>query len=224
MSRLALVICAALLAVPSLARAQYVGREVPHAGTVEIGGGALWSGGYAFETAVANESRNPPTGSDPLTLFRGEPRLDGGAGADAHVGVYLGRRVSVEGALQFSRPSLTVRTSSDFENAPDTTATARVTQYVIDGSVLYHFGSGRLTPFVSGGAGYVRQLLEDNSIVETGNDIHGGAGVKYWFGGARRFGLRGEARFSSRSGGVSLDVSTKRRFVSTLSGGVTYLF
>jgi Outer membrane protein beta-barrel domain len=215
---------AALLTVPSIARAQYVGREVPHAGTVEISGGGLWAGGYDFETAHANETRNPPTGSDPLTLFQVAPRLDGSAGAEAHLGVYLGHRLSVEGGVQYSRPSLTARTSNDFENAPDTTLTSPVTQYVIDGSVLYHFGTGRLTPFVSGGGGYVRQLLEDNSIVETGNEFHGGGGVKYWLGGSRRFGLRAEARASSRSGGISLDASTKRRFVPTLSGGVAYLF
>lgn len=212
-----------MLAVPSVAHAQYVGRQVPHTGTFEISGGGLWSGGYSFETVLANETRNPPTGNDPLTLFQGEPRFDGGAGAEAHLGVYLGRHVSIEGGLQFSRPSLVVRTSGDFEDAPDTTSSTPVTQYVIDGSLLYHFGAGRLTPFASVGAGYVRQLLEDNSIVETGDEIHGGGGVKYWLGGGHRFGLRAEARASSR-GGVSLDGSTKRRFVPTVSAGLAYLF
>jgi Outer membrane protein beta-barrel domain len=223
-SRLAIVIGAAFLAVPSFAHAQYLGRELPHTGTFEVSGGGLWTGGYSFETVSANETRNPTTGSGPLTLFQGEPRLDGGGGAEAHLGVYLGRQVSVEGGFQFSRRSLLVRTSNDFESAPDTTASASVTQYVIDGSLLYHFGSGRLIPFVSGGAGYLRQLIQDGSTVETGNEIHGGGGVKYWLGAGRRFGVRAEVRLSSLSGGLSLDGTTKRRFVPTFSGGVAYLF
>lgn len=224
MNRLAIVTCAAMLTAPSLAQAQYVGQELPHAGTFEVSGGGLWSGGYGFETALANETRNPTTGTSPLTLFQGEPRLDGGAGADAHLGYYLGPRMSIEGGLQFSRQSLVVRTSTDFESAPDTTVSSAITQYVIGGSFLYHFGNGRLRPFASVGGGYLRQLLEDNSIVETGNEIHGGGGITYWFGAGRRFGVRAEARASSRSGGVTLDASTKRRLAATVSAGVAYLF
>jgi Outer membrane protein beta-barrel domain len=223
-SRLATALCAAILAAPSVAQAQFIGRDVPHAGTFEISGGVLWSGGYGFETVFANETRNPPTGSDPLTLFQGEPRLDKGIGAEAHLAFYVSPRVSIEGGLQFSRSSLLVNTSGDFEEATDTTASSPVSQYVIDGSLLYHFGAGRLAPFASVGAGYLRQVLEDSAIIETGNEFHGGGGVKYWLGAARRFGLRAEVRASSRSGGVSLDGSTKRRFVPTFSAGMAYLF
>ena len=55
-------------------------------------------------------------------------------------------------------------------------------------------------PFVSGGGGYVRELHEGNELVETGNEIHATAGLKYWFG-ARRFGLRVEAGVTSREKG-----------------------
>ena len=120
-------------------------------------------------------------------------------------------------------PHAAIGRMRDVINAPDTTVSASFTQYVIDGSLLYHFGTGRLTPFISGGAGYLRQLIQDNSIVETGNEIHGGGGVKYWLGAGRRFGVRAEMRLSSLSGGVSLD-GTKRRSVPTFSGGVAYLF
>lgn len=224
MSRQAIAICVAVLAGPSVAQAQFIGRGLPHAGTFEISGGGLWTGSASFATVLANETRNPTTGSQPLTLFQGEPRLDPSAGAEAHLGLYFGRRVSIEGGLQFSRPSLTVRTSSDFEGAPDTTAASPIAQYIVDGSLLYHFGAGRVVPFASMGAGYFRQVLENNSIVETGDEIHGGAGLKYWFGSRRRSGIRAEARASGRRGGVSLDGSTKRRFVPTVSAGLAYLF
>jgi outer membrane protein with beta-barrel domain len=223
-SRPAIAICVAVLAGPPVAHAQFIGRDLPRAGTFEISGGGLWTGSSSFATVLANETRNPATGSQPLTLFQGERRLDSGAGAEAHLGLYFGRRVSIEGGLQFSRPSLTVRTSSDFEGAPDTTAASPIAQFVVGGSLLYHFGAGRVVPFASVGAGYFRQALENNSIVETGNEIHGGAGLKYWFGGRRRSGIRAEARASARSGGISLDGSTKRRVVPTVSAGFTYLF
>jgi hypothetical protein len=223
-SRLTIAICAAMIAVPSIAQAQFATRAVPHAGTFEISGGALWVGGDDFDTAFANETRNPTTGTGPLTLFQGEPRLDSGVGAEAHLAFYLSSRLSVEGGLQFCRPSLLVRTSGDFEEAIDTDARSTFSQYLIDGSLVYHFGGGRLTPFVSGGAGYLRQVLEEGSTVETGSEFHGGGGVKYWMGSARRFGLRAEARLSSQGGGISLDGSTKRRFVPTVSAGLAYLF
>ena len=53
-------------------------------------------------------------------------------------------------------------------------------------------------PFVSGGGGYLRQIDEENSDLVTGTEIHGGGGVKYWFGsGGRRLGLRFDAGVSS---------------------------
>ena len=121
-----------------------------------------------------------------------------------------------------TRPSLNVRTSGDFENATDTTAESLLTEYVIDGSALYHFGSRPFVPFVVAGGGYLRQVLEDASTIETGIEVHGRGGVKHWF--TRRLGVRAEARASSRSGGLSLDGSTKRRLVPTFSVGASYLF
>ena len=222
MRALAAAVFAIALGTPSAARAQAPGRDVPHAGTFEISGGVQSTGGDSFDAALANETRNPSTGSGPLTLFQGEPELTRGVGFNARLGFFFGPRFSVEGGVEVTRPSLNVRTSGDFESATDTTAESPLTEYIVEGSVLYHFGRGSFMPFVVGGGGYLRQVLEDASTIETGNEVHGGGGVKYLFG--RHFGVRAEARASSRSGGLSLDASTKRRLVPTFSVGGLYLF
>jgi hypothetical protein len=74
-----------------------------------------------------------------------------------------------------------------------------------------------------GGAGYLRQLDEDNADVLTGNELHGGGGVKVWFGtGKGRLGVRVDARASSRS--KSAGFEQKRRILPVVGAGLVYLF
>ena len=80
------------------------------------------------------------------------------------------------------------------------TADETITRYVADGSVLFHlthlsFAGGRAVPFISGGAGYIRELHDSNELVETGHEFHAGAGLQY--GSAR-------ARIGSGSGPMSV--------------------
>ena len=81
--------------------------------------------------------------------------------------------------------------SGDAESAADVTATETASHYVFGGSVLFDlrgasFAGGRGVPFVSGGAGYLRELHEGNLLVETGIEYHATAGLKYWFGSGRQ--------------------------------------
>jgi Outer membrane protein beta-barrel domain len=209
-------------ALPAVAAAQpYVGSDTPHRGTLEIGGGVVWTRGYEAGSAVAAETR--PGSGLPLTLFSVSSEVLDAPGAGAQLGIYLGRRVSVEAAFQYSRPILRASVTSDFEGAPDTDADEKLTTYVVGGSLLYHFGTGRFVPFVSGGGGYLRQLHEENSDLLTGTDIHAGGGVKYWLGtGTHRFGLRVDAQASARSKSVAFE--QKRRIVPTFAAGLSYLF
>jgi hypothetical protein len=118
----ALLICVAALAgVSSVASAQpYIGNTSPHAGSVEIGGGIIWSGGY--QAGDRNATETPNGNGSPFTLFTTTSEVMGGIGADAKIGVYLGQRVSVEGSLQYSKPTLQTQIADDFENAPPLTA------------------------------------------------------------------------------------------------------
>jgi hypothetical protein len=221
----AAVLAAAMLVVCSLpAAAQpYIGSSGPRAGSIEVGGSATWTAGYDAGSRAAQETANSSTGGPPITLFNTTSEVRPAIGVDGRVGIYLASRVSAEATIQFSRPALETRVSDDFENATPITAEATFTSYLIGGSLLYHFGSGRVVPFVSGGGGYLRQLHEDNADVVTGSEFHGGGGVKIWMGtGANRFGLRIDAQASSRSNSISFE--EKRRIVPSVGFGFTYLF
>ncbi len=43
-----------------------------------------------------------------------------------------------------------------------------------------------------GGAGYLRELHEENAFVEEGVEYHAGGGIKWWFGQSGRIGIRAE--------------------------------
>jgi len=220
----ALALGAVLLVVcPLSAAAQpYIGSAGPHTGSIEVSGSASWTAGYDAGSRSALETANSSTGAPPITLFTTDSELRPAVGVDARVGVYVGSRVSVEGSFQFSRPTLETRIADDFENADPITAKATTTSYLAGGSLLYHFGSGGVVPFVMGGAGYLRQLHEDNAEVVSGSEVHGGGGVKIWMGSARRFGLRIDAQVSSRSNSISFE--EKRRILPTVAFGASYLF
>lgn len=212
-----------LVAVPALASAQpYLGAAGPVAGRVEVSGGATWTGGYDAGSGTAIETRNPTTGTSPLTLFNADANVLSGTGVEGRVGVFLSPRLAVEGTFQFARPVLRARLTDDFEGAAPVRADDAVTSYLFGGSVLYHFATGRFVPFVAGGGGYLRQLHEGGTLAVTGPEVHGGGGFKYWLGGARRFGVRVDAQASSRSKSVGFE--EKRRIVPSVVGGISYLF
>jgi hypothetical protein len=203
-------------------------QGVPHGGSVEIVGAFVTSGGYDAGTSQALETSNPSVKSTPLTLFSGEGRLRSAAGVEARLGVYLSPQFSVEGGLQFTKPTLRISLSNDFEQAPDTDAEEQITQYVIDGTLLYHFArfsDGHASLFLAGGGGYLRQLDDGNERLTTGSQFHGGGGMHYWFGsGNQRLGLRVEGRLAVRNGSVSLETADNHHLVPTLSVGLGYLF
>lgn len=204
------------------------GGPGPRRGSVEVSGGALWAAGYDLGRQGATLTRNPPTGSSPFQLFSSRTELQAKPGAQARIAVYLTRAIALEGGLQYSRPVLSTRLSDDAEGADSITATGPLTRYVFDGSAVLHllrfaFAEGRGVPFVSGGAGYLRELHRGNELLETGTEIHGSAGVKIWFGaGKRRIGLRAEGGMTSRSGGF--DFKDGRRTLPTAGASMLLLF
>jgi hypothetical protein len=219
-----LVGVAMLLALPVTVAAQpYAGTSAPHKGSFELSVGVFWTGGYDAGGTDATLSPNTTTGGTRLTLFAVTGEVRSTPGVDARAGIFLGRRVSAEGAFQYSRPILHARVTSDFESAPDTDVDGVIASYLAAASLVYHFGDGHLVPYVLGGGGYLRQLHEDNADLLTGSEVHAGGGVKYWLGtGTRRVGIRVEAQGSSRSKSVAF--TQKRRIVPSLAAGVSYVF
>jgi opacity protein-like surface antigen len=201
-------------------------RPTPHAGSWEVSGGLQWQGGFDLGAANAELTRNPTTGTGPFDLFSSGTKLGAGIGFQGRVAGYVSKNLAIEGGLRLTRPVLTVKLSADFESAPDLAADETLTQYVIEGSAVWHFPAfhhGRAVPFVAGGAGYIRDLHEGNELIETGTEYHGVGGLKWWFSNhPRRLGLRAEAGFSLRDGGFDFRDGT--RTVPIASVGLAYLF
>jgi hypothetical protein len=216
------------ISAPAAAQVWIGGGSAPHGGSVELSGGVTWARGYDLGDSTASLTRNPPTGSSAFELFRASTGIDPAVGADARLGVYLARSVSVEGGVHYSRPVLSVRLSGDAEGAEAITASETITRYVFDGSLVVHllplsFAGGRGVPFVTGGGGYVRELHEENGLAETGRQYHVGGGLRLWLGGGRRrFGIRGDVGVALREG--ASDFSEGRRTVPTASASLVYLF
>jgi hypothetical protein len=208
------VLLTILLCVPTIAAAQ----------RIEIGGSFVTTGGYDAGEKSAVETPNSTHPNAPgLTLFTTTSTVTSANGVEGCLAVNVSRQIAVEGVFQIAWPRLQTRVADDFENAPSELAEGQFTSYLGGASLVYHFGTGRVVPFVAGGASYLRQLDEDHAGVVSGTEIHGGGGLKYWFGSGRRsLGLRAEAQLSSR--GTSIGFEDKRQTLPTFGVGLDYRF
>jgi outer membrane protein with beta-barrel domain len=202
-------------------------RPAPHAGSWEVGGGVVWVGGFEFGEAQANETRNPTTGTGPLTLFVSDNSVSAGFGFQGRLGYYLTSHLEIEGGLRYTRPKFESALSADFESAPSVSANETLDQYVVDGSVVFHFMNGassRAVPFVSGGVGYLRDVHDGNQLIETGTEFHVTGGVKWWLGrpAPKRLGIRAEGGVSIMDGGFTFD--DKRRTEPVAGAALIYVF
>ena len=217
----------AVLSLPSIVEAQvYVGGDAPRRGSYELAGGGMFLPGFDMGTVTAQLTRSVPT--EKFDLFTSQSEVTGFPGVFARLGYYLADGVSVEGGFRYARPTQLVHLSGDAESAPDVTAEQTLSHYLFEGSVLWHlrdlsFASGSAIPYLSGGAGYLRELHEGNQLVETGQEYHALAGLNFWLGSGRhRFGLRFEGGLSARKKGFDPDDSL--RMLPVVFGGVSYLF
>jgi hypothetical protein len=66
---------------------------------------------------------------------------------------------------------------------------------------------------VSGGVGYLRQLHEERTLVESGQQYYAGGGVRFWLRGrpdsARSLGVRGDIRMNFRANGIDFENQTR---------------
>jgi hypothetical protein len=218
-ARGAVALLALALAAPALAQSAGPAR-------VELTGGGVLVGGYDLGESLAELT--PNSGSSGFEQFSTDNRVRQVAGVLAKIGFAVTPAIVVEGGFRFTRPVYEVRVSGDAEGASDTTIEETLSQYVFDGSVVWNvtraaFAGGRVVPFLSGGAGYLRELHEEDALVEEGLEYHAGGGLKWWFGeGRRRFGVRGEGGISIRDGGF--DFKDGQRVVPVVSGSITYTF
>lgn len=209
--------CACLLAAGT-ARAQDSTEEPSlRRNRVTLSGGLAWTGGYPIGDAIA-ELRGNAVGASapPFTLFRADSSMDGVAGVEARVGYSLTRDLAIEVGFAYARPGITTALSQDAEASPIEIEAERLAQYVIDVGAVWQLPRpvmGRLRPFVTGGGGYLRQLYDERTLVETGSVYHLGGGARYWLRGGdgrrRSLGLRGDVRATWRQGGVDFEGQTR---------------
>lgn len=190
-----------------------------------VGGGVVWTGGYPIGDATAQLRGNAVGASaPPFTLFQSESAIEATAGVDARVGLAMSRSLTLELGVSYQRPGLTTSLSQDAEAAAVTIDAERLSQYVVDIGALWQlprltFGP-RVRPFVLAGGGYLRQLYDERTLVETGSLYYAGAGVRYWLRGGdgqrRSVGLRADGRAQWRLDGVEFEGKTRVAPVVTL--------
>lgn len=210
---------AVVLAGPLVAVAQPT--ATPRARSFEISAGAIALGSVDFGSATANLIANQSSAPE-STLFRTASTMKTGVGLDGRLAFNITRALAVEGGFVWTRATLESRISGDVESVPGVTVAQDLDTYFIEASAVWHlnalaFAGGRAVPFVAGGAGYVRQLDEDQVLTtDAGTVYHAGGGLKYFFmtrprGFIRGLGVRGDARLYITDVGVELVEDTTRR-------------
>jgi hypothetical protein len=215
-------VCALLIGVAlSGARAQAQAADVtpsPRAHRVTVTGGLIWSGGYDIGDATAALRGNAVGASaPPFTLFTAQTSVDPAAGVEARVGFAVTRDLAVETGFSYQQPGLTTQLASDAEIPAVSLDAERLAQYVVDVAAVWQLPrlrlGARMRPFVIAGGGYLRQLYEERTLVETGSLYFAGGGVRYWLRGGdgvrRGVGLRTDARAQWRRDGVEFEGKTR---------------
>ena len=190
---------------------------------IEVGGGLI--GGARLGTVDANLRANERT-EQAYRLFTADHRFVRTPQLHIRVARPFGRRWGVEGGVTLSHPVLRADARADVEGAPPLTISETVDQYFIEAVVVIAFEElrlGRLVPFATGGAGYLRQLHEGQTVIEHGQLFQAGAGLRYPFvtrasGVVRTAGLRADVRGYVLRGGVSFEDRPRPHLA--ISGGV----
>jgi hypothetical protein len=229
-ARLAGLVAAAWLAAgPSEALAQATSRPFRR-GAVELD----VLGGWQTQSSLGAR-RAPLTGNQgtPVVgLFDTSSEIEAGPSVDARLGVHLTRVFEIEGGVRVARPRLATRLTNDFEDAADVTATQTFTHLAFELNGVFHLTAlraGSVLPFVTVGAGYLRELHNGREVVETGQSGQAGGGIKVLLSRSRRglvrtVGLRADARFYVRRGGIEIDEDEPLRTYASAAAGLVVGF
>ena len=173
--------------------------------------GSLWIG----RQPVGSKSATEATGAgSTLTLFTSSSELASAAGPAGRIGVRLTRSLVAEAEASYLKPQVRIAISGDFEGASPVTATETVQQFTIGGGVRWNLSNRhwtpRFTPFATAGGGFLRQLHDPGTLLETGRYYQVGGGATYLLVQNRHFhtkgiGARVDARALVRSKNVAFD-------------------
>jgi hypothetical protein len=216
-----LLMLAALVLLPIAANAQEAPALRAHRFTIEA---AMTSfGGYGVGSATA-ELRGNAAGTAPpsFTLLTADSRVRRTTAPEFRAGFALTRRLAVEVSAAMPAPRIGVAISNDAEAPAQQLFGEELTQYIFGAGVTWQvpirMGS-KMSPFVSGGGAFLRQLHEDRTLGETGEIYYAGVGARFWIRGGHAatlaIGLRGDARVNLRRKGI--DFEDKMRTYPTFS-------
>ena len=191
--------------------------QVPAEHRVTVSGGVVWSGGYGIGDAAATLRTNAPGAEPPpFAWFNTQSSIEPAVGAAGRLEVALTRSLSIDAGASYSTPTLGTTVSGDTEAATVALEGEALQQYVVDVGATWQLPvtlGPRIRPFASGGAGYLRQLHEARTSVETGQVYSAGGGVRVWLrglsAGQRAMGLRADVRATWRRKGIDFENATR---------------
>lgn len=202
-SRRSAWLCAVLLAVGVPAAAQT--RD----GGLELSAGLYLAGGTSFGQV---ESSQVVPGGGTRAVLHTTTSFGASPGLQVRLGAAITNRLAVEGGIALKPTELSVLAEDDIEKIPSFTAKEDVTQYLFDAGVRWRLGSAarRFSPFLTTGGGYMRQLHEQQTLVESGRTLYVGAGGHYKLrqsgsGWIKSSGIRIDLRAVILSGEVTTD-------------------
>jgi hypothetical protein len=139
--------------------------------------------GIGIDTPVTlGERQATLRGADgsPFPLFRTSSELGAAARIEARAGYALTPRYVVEGQFAFARPEMRTAISGDVEGGAGESATGHIDQYSVSLGMVVRLPLtfAGMTPFLAGGAGYVRELRENLPPIESGYLLYAGGGVR----------------------------------------------
>jgi hypothetical protein len=179
----------------------------PAAPRAEFGVSGLLGAPVSFGTVTADLQR--PDGS-PLTLFETDNRQGPEFGVRLHLNARVSRRLAVEVAGGVSRARLETTIRDDFEGESGAVLREPFFRLGVDGGLVWTVaGDERLSWFVRGTGGWMRELIGGRVLGENGAVAQVGAGMKYWGprrpSGRVRYGFRLEGHVATRWNGTALD-------------------
>jgi hypothetical protein len=194
----------------------------------EAGIGVSWMGREPIGTRTATETTGAG-GTSPL--FNTSSDLAGAAGFDGWIGVRLSRTLVAEAEASYLKPQLRIAIGADAEGAAAVTASETIQQFTVGGNIRWmlpgRWWSPRLAPFALGGGGYLRQLHDQATLLETGRFYQLGAGVETLLVPGRRFhtrgaGVRADVRALIRSKGIAFDGGSRASPAAGVSAFVRF--
>lgn len=209
---------------PAIAVAQQAPALRP--GHFTLGAAVVRAGTYDIGDATAQLTGNAPGVSPPpFTLFQARSRLTAATLPEFTLGFAFTRRLALEAGASLSSPRVAVAISGDQEAPAQELPGEQLEQYQFEAALTWQVPMRihrRIAPFAIVGGGYLRQLHEGRTVVETGEVYFAGAGARYWLRGASgrslAFGIRGDARLNVRRRGIDFENLT--RSYPSLSLGV----